>query len=237
MPPRALPGCCAIRDDPTDAEATLQAVYNRFTEGFDTADLNGARLFLEAAGTPSERDGCEAGANHAIACLDEGMISYPGYESPRAMDKLAVNMALPRAPVLGSGQRMKRRKLLAGTAAALAMPALAQTKPDKLVFVGDNGPWHWTLVEEVAPEFEKASGIKVDFTLLPGDALSARLKAELNSGTVGIDVIQVGSDIGRLAGAVHGGSRDTAGENRGTPPRLRLGRFSARRARHGELQG
>jgi multiple sugar transport system substrate-binding protein len=93
---------------------------------------------------------------------------------------------------------MKRRQLLVGAAAALVMPALAmpaltQTKPDKLVFVGDNGPWHWTLVEEVAPEFEKASGIKVDFTLLPGDALSARLKAELNSGTVGIDVIQWGA--------------------------------------------
>jgi tetratricopeptide (TPR) repeat protein len=38
-----------------DAEASLQAVYNRFTEGFDTTDLRSARLFLEAAGTPSER--------------------------------------------------------------------------------------------------------------------------------------------------------------------------------------
>lgn len=85
---------------------------------------------------------------------------------------------------------MKRRELLAGTAAVLAMPALAQSKPDKLVFVGDNGPWHWCLVEEVAPAFEKETGIKIDFTLLPIDALSARLKAELNSGTVGIDVIQ-----------------------------------------------
>jgi hypothetical protein len=45
--------------------------------------------------------------------------------------------------------------LLAGTAATLAMPALAQSKPDKLVYVGDNGPWHWVLVEEVAPAFEK----------------------------------------------------------------------------------
>ncbi len=39
-----------------------------------------------------------------------------------------------------------------------AMPHLARagSKPEKLVFVGDNGPWHWCLVEEVAPAFEKA---------------------------------------------------------------------------------
>jgi multiple sugar transport system substrate-binding protein len=85
---------------------------------------------------------------------------------------------------------MKRRDLLAGTAASLAMPALAQTKPDKLVYVGDNGPRHWTLLEEVAPEFEKQTGIKVDFTLLPVDPWRARLKTELNSGSSGIDIVQ-----------------------------------------------
>ena len=85
---------------------------------------------------------------------------------------------------------MKRRDLLAGTAATLAMPALAQNKPDKLVYVGDNGPWHWTLVEEVGPAFEKATGIKVDFTLLPVDPWNARLKTELNSGSSGIDIVQ-----------------------------------------------
>jgi multiple sugar transport system substrate-binding protein len=86
---------------------------------------------------------------------------------------------------------MKRRTLLAA-GAALAMPAVvrAGSKPEKLVFVGDNGPWHFCLVEEVAPAFEKATGIKIDFTLLPIDALSARLKAELNSGSPGIDVVQ-----------------------------------------------
>ena len=85
---------------------------------------------------------------------------------------------------------MKRRELLAGTAAVLSMPALAQTKPEKLIYVGDNGPWHWTLVEEVAPAFEKETGIKVDFTLLPVDPWRARLKTELNSGSSGIDVVQ-----------------------------------------------
>ena len=70
------------------------------------------------------------------------------------------------------------------------MPALAQNKPDKLVYVGDNGPWHWTLVEEVGPAFEKETGIKVDFTLLPVDPWRARLKTELNSGSSGIDVVQ-----------------------------------------------
>jgi ABC-type glycerol-3-phosphate transport system substrate-binding protein len=82
------------------------------------------------------------------------------------------------------------RRVLLGSALAAPMLARARSKPEKLVFVGDNGPWHWCLVEEVAPAFEKATGIKIDFTLLPIDALSARLKAELNSGTVGIDVIQ-----------------------------------------------
>jgi multiple sugar transport system substrate-binding protein len=82
--------------------------------------------------------------------------------------------------------------LLQGAAAAIAAPhvARAQARPERLVFVGDNGPWHWCLVEEVAPAFERATGIMVDFTLLPGDALSARLKAELNSGASGIDIVQ-----------------------------------------------
>jgi multiple sugar transport system substrate-binding protein len=86
---------------------------------------------------------------------------------------------------------MKRRDFLAGTA-TLAAPSLAraQSKPEKLVFVGDNGPWHWCLTEEVAPAFQQATGIKVDFTLLPIDALSARLKGELNSGSPDIDIIQ-----------------------------------------------
>ena len=88
------------------------------------------------------------------------------------------------------------RRVLLGSALAAPMLARAQGKPDKLVFVGDNGPWHWCLVEEVAPAFEKATGIKVDFTLLPIDALSARLKAELNSGTVGIDIIQWNAPMG-----------------------------------------
>ena len=88
---------------------------------------------------------------------------------------------------------LRRRGLLQGAAAlGIAAPyvARADAKPDKLVFVGDNGPWHWCLTEEVAPAFEKATGIKVDFTLLPIDALSAKLKAELNGGGNDIDIIQ-----------------------------------------------
>ena len=86
---------------------------------------------------------------------------------------------------------MRRRTLLTA-GAALAMPAVvrADSKPEKLVFVGDNGPWHWSLTEEVAPAFEKETGIKVDFTLLPIDALAARLKGELNGGSPDIDIIQ-----------------------------------------------
>ena len=86
---------------------------------------------------------------------------------------------------------LSRRALLAASAAStLPLPALAQGKPEKLVYVGDNGPWHWVMVEEVAPAFEKATGIKIDFTLLPVDPWNARLKAELSSGSSGIDIVQ-----------------------------------------------
>src|SRR5471030_2691096 len=86
---------------------------------------------------------------------------------------------------------LNRRHLLAASAASvLPLPAIAHGKPEKLVYVGDNGPWHYVLVEEVAPAFEKATGIKIDFTLLPVDPWRARLKAELNSGSSGIDIVK-----------------------------------------------
>jgi len=38
---------------------------------------------------------------------------------------------------------LNRRSLLAASAASvLPLPTLAQGKPEKLVYVGDNGPWH-----------------------------------------------------------------------------------------------
>ena len=87
---------------------------------------------------------------------------------------------------------MKRRLLLqTAAAAALPLPALAQSKPEKLVYVGDNGPWHYAMVEEVAPAFEQATGIKIDFTLLPVDPWRARLRAELGAGSAGIDIVQL----------------------------------------------
>ena len=70
------------------------------------------------------------------------------------------------------------------------MRARAQSKPDRLVYIGDNGPWHACLQQEVAPAFEKQTGIKVDFSFLPGDALTARLKGELSAGSTSIDIIQ-----------------------------------------------
>ncbi|HEY8288881.1 MAG TPA: extracellular solute-binding protein, partial [Acetobacteraceae bacterium] len=89
---------------------------------------------------------------------------------------------------------LNRRRLLQTSVVAggvLAAPQVkAQSKPEKLVYVGDNGPWHWCMVEEVAPAFEKATGIKMDFTLLPVDPWRARLRAELGAGSSGIDVVQ-----------------------------------------------
>lgn len=47
--------------------------------------------------------------------------------------------------------KIMRRQLLQ-TSAELATPGLAsaQSKQDKLVYIGDNGPWHCCLTEEVA---------------------------------------------------------------------------------------
>src|SRR6201987_756555 len=90
---------------------------------------------------------------------------------------------------------LNRRRLLmaaaAGGVVAAARPMRAQNKPDKLVYIGDNqGGWKRTLSEEVGPAFEKETGIKVEFTLLPPDAWQARLKAELGAGSSGIDIAQ-----------------------------------------------
>jgi len=87
-------------------------------------------------------------------------------------------------------RQLLQAALATSATAAATRTARAQSKPDKLVYVGDNGPWHACLVNEVAPAFEKATGIKIEFTLLPIDALVARLKAELSSGEGSIDVVQ-----------------------------------------------
>lgn len=98
---------------------------------------------------------------------------------------------------------LDRRTVLTGSLAAgigLAAPRAralpTAAKPDKLVYVGDTGPWHYSLVEEAAPAFEKATGIKVEFTLLPYDAWNARLRAELGSGSSGVDIAQWGVQMG-----------------------------------------
>ncbi|MBX9700186.1 MAG: extracellular solute-binding protein, partial [Acetobacteraceae bacterium] len=78
------------------------------------------------------------------------------------------------------------------TGGTVAAPRLyAQNRPEKLVYIGENqGGWKRVLMEEVAPAFERESGIKVEFTMLPVDAWRARLKAELGAGSTGIDIAQ-----------------------------------------------
>ena len=75
-------------------------------------------------------------------------------------------------------QKLKRRQVLAGGCAlALARPALAQSKPERLVFVGDPGAWKKIMNEEQVPAFQKETGIRVEITQLPIDALNARLRS------------------------------------------------------------
>ncbi len=52
---------------------------------------------------------------------------------------------------------IRRRRLMQAGAAAAALPrvALAQSKPEKLVFVGDNGPWHCAWPRRSRPHFRK----------------------------------------------------------------------------------
>lgn len=88
---------------------------------------------------------------------------------------------------------LDRRRVLQGAAGGLlagsARTAWAQTKPEKLVLVCENAiGWKRTLIEEVAPAFEKTTGIRIEFTMLPVDAWRARLKAELTAQSTGIDI-------------------------------------------------
>ena len=71
----------------------------------------------------------------------------------------------------------------------LARPALGAVKPDKLVFMIDNAPWHGAM-HDAAAVFEKDTGIPIEFTVLPDDALTARLKSELTAQSSGIDLLQ-----------------------------------------------
>ena len=71
----------------------------------------------------------------------------------------------------------------------LARPAIAAAKPAKLVVMIDNAPWHGAM-HEAAEQFEKDTGIAIEFTVLPDDALVARLKSELSAHSTGIDLMQ-----------------------------------------------
>ncbi len=93
--------------------------------------------------------------------------------------------------------RLSRRSFLKGSAVSglgvaatslLNMPALAQSKPDKIVVTGLQISWRRTFEEEIGPAFEQQYGIPVEFEWLPQDALAARLKTQAGSTDSGIDV-------------------------------------------------
>lgn len=97
---------------------------------------------------------------------------------------------------------ISRRRLLATAGAGLgagalglplARPALATTRPERLVYVGDTASWKGTMIEDAAPEFERETGIHVEFIQLPSDALVARFRSELTAQSDGIDIAQFGA--------------------------------------------
>jgi multiple sugar transport system substrate-binding protein len=89
--------------------------------------------------------------------------------------------------------RLRRRSLLAASLAApaamgLARPAIARAKPERLVLLVPTGHWPLTLAEEVTAAYTRETGIRVEVTTLPVDALNARMKAEFAANSGGIDI-------------------------------------------------
>lgn len=92
---------------------------------------------------------------------------------------------------------LSRRSFLQSSATAaagaaltttLAAPAIAQTQAVRVLTVGD--PFQFSL-RELIPDFEAATGIKVEFEGLGYDALQARLVSAFVSDTSDADVINV----------------------------------------------
>lgn len=130
-----------------------------------------------------------------------------------------MSIKLPKPPTALLSRRGALR-VAAGAAAAtaLAAPAIrasAQGKPDKLVCIVPSGHWPLTIVEDVGPAFEAATGIRVEFTTLPADAVQARGRAEFAAGGGGIDIyLWAGSWAGGVAPFLedHAALLDAAGE-------------------------
>ena len=127
-------------------------------------------------------------------------------------------------------QRLKRRHLLASVAAlALARPALAQSKPERLVFVGDPGAWKKILNEEQAPAFQKETGIRIEITQLPIDALNARLRSEFALRRQRHRHRAMDQRLDRLGAPLPGGSQKAVGEPQARSRRTGTGATSLRR--------
>ena len=91
-----------------------------------------------------------------------------------------------------------RRRLLQGatalgaaslTAGSLPARAFGQEKPESISLICNNGGWFGYLQQVTVPAWEKKTGIKMETLYLPNEALKARLKAELSSGSAPYDVV------------------------------------------------
>jgi multiple sugar transport system substrate-binding protein len=89
---------------------------------------------------------------------------------------------------------MRRRMILWGTAALLAaaahgLPADAQQQPT-IRYIGPTGGAVKAIVENLIPEFQKRTGIKIEASFVAHEALTQKAMTEFVAGSPSFDVIQ-----------------------------------------------
>jgi ABC-type glycerol-3-phosphate transport system substrate-binding protein len=92
---------------------------------------------------------------------------------------------------------MSRRDVLrvsaaagAGLATGLASPqVMAQSKPDSISLICNNGGWFGQLRQGTIPAWEKKTGIKMETVFLPNESLKTKLRTELSGGSSPYDVV------------------------------------------------
>ncbi len=157
------------------------ACNGRTTNATISTGITGESACAELMGSCAENpdsqpvDPCYAERRYGAVADDEMLMACPPEDLQRAVTGLhGLAKAGLRYPIMPFGPH--------------AEPAEGMAKSWSTSVT--TARWHWAMVEEVAPAFRKATGIKVDTTLLPVDPWRARLRAELGAGSGGIDIVQ-----------------------------------------------